>query len=80
MENDVDMLSQFTTRHNSVDFAGYIRANKENEPIFGFGKHKGKPSLSLKKEPGYFGWLLEAFPALHEKVLTAIRLNTQNQY
>ena len=30
LENDVDMLSQFTTRHNSLDFAGYIRTNKEN--------------------------------------------------
>ena len=82
LENDVDMLSQFTTRHNSVDFAGYIRTNKENEPIFGFGKHKGKTVFEvLEKEPGYFGWLLEAdFPLYTKKVLTAIRLNTLNQY
>jgi DNA polymerase-3 subunit epsilon len=81
LENDVDMLSQFTTRHNSVDFAGYIRTNKENEPIFGFGKHKGKTVVEvLEKEPGYFGWLLDAdFPLYTKKVLTAIRLNTLNQ-
>lgn len=80
LENDVDMLSQFTTRHISVDFAGYIRSNKENEPIFGFGKHKGKTVVEvLQLEPGYFGWLMEAdFPLYTKKVLTAIRLNTLN--
>ncbi|MEC8637894.1 MAG: 3'-5' exonuclease [Bacteroidota bacterium] len=80
LENDVDMLSQFTTRHSSVDFAGYIRRNKENEPIFGFGKHKGKTVVEvLQREPGYFGWLMEAdFPLYTKKVLTAIRLNTLN--
>ena len=80
LENDVDMLSQFTTRHSSVDFAGYIRRNKENEPIFSFGKHKGKTVVEvLEREPGYFGWLMEAdFPRYTKKVLTAIRLNTLN--
>ena len=80
LENDVDMLSQFTTRHSSVDFVGYIRKNKENEPIFGFGKHKGKTVVEvLQREPGYFGWLMEAdFPLYTKKVLTAIRLNTLN--
>ena len=80
LENDVDTLSQFTTRHSSVDFAGYIRRNKENEPIFGFGKHKGKTVVEvLQREPGYFGWLMEAdFPLYTKKVLTAIRLNTLN--
>ena len=80
LENDVDMLSQFTTRHSSVDFAGYIRKNKENEPIFSFGKHKGKTVVEvLQREPGYFGWLMEAdFPLYTKKVLTAIRLSTLN--
>ncbi|MGB1942016.1 MAG: 3'-5' exonuclease, partial [Flavobacteriaceae bacterium] len=31
------------------------------------------------REPGYFGWLMEAdFPLYTKKVLTAIRLNTLN--
>ena len=80
LENDVDKLSEFTTRHTSVDFAGFIRRNKEDETIFGFGKHKGKTVVEvLQKEPGYFGWILEAdFPLYTKKVLTAIRLNTLN--
>ena len=49
--------------------------------MFGFGKHKGKTVVEvLEKEPGYFGWLLEAdFPLYTKKVLTAIRLKTLNQ-
>jgi DNA polymerase-3 subunit epsilon len=33
----------------------------------------------LSKEPGYFGWLLNAdFPLYTKKVLTAIKLRTFN--
>lgn len=80
LDNDVEKLSSFTTRHSSLDFAGYIRMNKENEPCFSFGKHKGKTVAEvLDKEPGYFGWLLEAdFPLYTKKVLTALRLEKFN--
>ena len=80
LENDVEKLSAFTTRHTSLDFAGYIRINKDNEPCFGFGKHKGKTVAAvLEQEPGYFGWLLEAdFPLYTKKVLTALRLEKFN--
>jgi DNA polymerase-3 subunit epsilon len=80
LENDVEKLSAFTTRHSSLDFAGYIRLNKDNEPCFGFGKHKGKTVAAvLEQEPGYFGWLLEAdFPLYTKKVLTALRLEKFN--
>ncbi|GIR17866.1 MAG: hypothetical protein CM15mP32_0530 [Flavobacteriaceae bacterium] len=47
LENDVDMLSQFTTRHSSVDFAGYIRKNKENEPILVLESTKEKQLLKF---------------------------------
>ena len=34
----------------------------------------------LNKEPGYFGWLLDAdFPLFTKKVLTAIKLRAFNQ-
>jgi DNA polymerase-3 subunit epsilon len=47
---------------------------------FSFGKHKGKTvDEVLEKEPGYFGWLLNAdFPLYTKKVLTAIRLSKFN--
>ena len=80
LENDVEKLSAFTTRHTSLDFAGYIRVNKDNEPCFGFGKHKGKTVAAvLEQEPGYFGWLLEAdFPLYTKNVLSALRLEKFN--
>ena len=64
LENNVKKLSEFTTRRKSLDFAGFIGEDKEGQPIFTFGKHKGKKVDDiLENEPGYFGWILNAdFP------------------
>ena len=61
-------------------FAGFISFNKEGDECFSFGKHKGKLVTEvLEKEPGYFGWLLNAdFPLYTKKVLTAIKLRAFN--
>ena len=69
-------LSEFTSRKQAVDFAGFIVLNDKNEEIFTFGKHKGrKVEEILEEEPGYFGWILNAdFPLYTKKVLTAIKL------
>ncbi|CEN37097.1 3'-5' exonuclease [Capnocytophaga cynodegmi] len=76
LENDMKKLSEFTTRKQAVDFAGFIALNDKNEIIFTFGKHKGrKVEEILEEEPGYFGWILNAdFPLYTKKVLTAIKL------
>ena len=59
LENNVKKLSEFTTRKKSLDFAGFIVANENQEPSFSFGKHKGKTvDEVLEKEPGYFGWII----------------------
>ena len=81
LENNLDFLSQFSTRKRSLDVAGFIVLNKENQPCFSFGKHKGKTiDEVLEKEPGYFGWLLDAdFPLYTKKVLTALRLSKFNE-
>ncbi|NND88279.1 MAG: 3'-5' exonuclease [Flavobacteriaceae bacterium] len=80
LENDVSWLAQFSSHKNFVDFAGYIGYNKKGEEIFSFGKHKGKLVTEvLEKEPGYFGWLLNAdFPLYTKKVLTRIKLSKLN--
>jgi DNA polymerase-3 subunit epsilon len=81
LENNLDFLSQFCTRKRSLDVAGFIILNKENQPCFSFGKHKGKTiDEVLEKEPGYFGGLLNAdFPLYTKKVLTALRLSKFNE-
>nr|WP_299001001.1 3'-5' exonuclease [uncultured Allomuricauda sp.] len=80
LENNVKKLSEFTTRKQSLDFAGFIGVNKQKEPIFTFGKHKGKTVEEvLSAEPGYFGWILNAdFPLYTKKVLTQIKLSKLN--
>lgn len=80
LENDIKKLSAFTTRKQSLDFAGFIGVDKEGLPIFTFGKHKGKRVEEvLDKEPGYFGWIINAdFPLYTKKVLTQIKLSKLN--
>lgn len=80
LENDTKFLAEFSSRKKFADFAGFINYNKNNEECFSFGKHKGKKVLDvLEKEPGYFGWLLNAdFPLYTKKVLTAIKLRALN--
>ncbi|NAY93283.1 3'-5' exonuclease [Muricauda sp. JGD-17] len=80
LENNIKKLSEFTTRKQSLDFAGFIGLNEEEEPIFAFGKHKGTTVEEvLEKEPGYFGWMLNAdFPLYTKKVLTQIKLSKLN--
>jgi len=80
LENDTKFLADFSSRKKFADFAGFIAYNKEGEECFSFGKHKNKRVLDvLDKEPGYFGWLLNAdFPLYTKKVLTAIKLRAFN--
>jgi DNA polymerase-3 subunit epsilon len=80
LENDAKFLAEFSSRKKFADFAGFIAYNKKGEECFSFGKHKGKLVTEiLEKEPGYFGWLLNAdFPLYTKKVLTAIKLRSFN--
>lgn len=80
LENDMKVLSEFTTRKKIADFAGMIAFDKEGEEIFTFGKHKGaKVNKVLETEPGYFSWIQNAdFPLYTKKVLTGIKLRKFN--
>lgn len=81
LPNDIKLISEFTRRNQSVDFAGFIALNENGEEVFTFGKHKGKKvDTILEEEPGYFGWVLNAdFPLYTKKVLTSIRLRKLTQ-
>ena len=80
LENNIKKLSEFTTRKQSLDFAGFIGVDENDNPTFAFGKHKGKTvDEVLEKEPGYFGWILNAdFPLYTKKVLTQLKLSKLN--
>lgn len=80
VENDINFLSTFSAHKNYADFAGFVGYNKQGEEIFSFGKHRGKKVTDIiEKEPGYFGWLINAdFPLYTKKVLTRIKLSQLN--
>ena len=80
LENDIKKLAEFSTQRKSLDFAGFILENEEGKAVFSFGKYKGiLVTEVLEKEPGYFGWMLNAdFPLYTKKVLTQIKLQNFN--
>ncbi|MBN2776905.1 MAG: ribonuclease H-like domain-containing protein [Bacteroidales bacterium] len=77
LENDIDSLSKISYHNRNVDFAGRIVYNSKDEPVFNFGKYKGKIVTEvLEKDPGYFGWFLNAdFPLYTKQVLSRIKLS-----
>jgi DNA polymerase-3 subunit epsilon len=81
LENDIQKLSDFSSHNNNVDFAGRIVYNEEGKEVFNFGKYKGKSVEEvLKKDPGYYGWIINNnFPLYTKKVLTSIKLRDFNQ-
>ncbi len=80
LENNIKKLAEFSSHKRTVDFAGFIVWDEDDEEQFSFGKHKGKKvQVVLEKEPGYFNWILNAdFPLYTKKVLTQIKLKALN--
>jgi DNA polymerase-3 subunit epsilon len=80
LENDVASLASFSSHKQFADFAGFIGFTKEGDEVFNFGKHKGVLVEDvLEKEPGYFGWILNAdFPLYTKNVLTRVKLRKLN--
>lgn len=59
LQNDMDFLSDYSSFSRNVDFAGLMVYNDKNEPVFNFGKHKGKKVVDvLAQDHGYYGWVM----------------------
>lgn len=73
--NDMEAMHRVSRRHRNVDMLGRIVLNEKDEEVFNFGKHKGVPVREvLKREPGYYGWMLNGdFPLYTKKVLKDIK-------
>lgn len=76
LKNDIVFLSEFSSRSRMVDYAGRIALNDKDEPVFNFGKHKGKTVKEvLEKEPSYYDWIMKGDFTLDTKnVLTNLRI------
>ncbi len=68
----LDLISEFSLEY------GEKKKQEElaTQGVINFGKYKGEPVEEvLKKDPGYFGWILNGdFPLYTKKVLTNIKL------
>ncbi len=76
LENDVDMLSEFSAFSKNVDFAGRMIYNENGEEVINFGKYKGLLVTDvLKKDMGYYSWVMQGDFSLNTKQkLAEIRL------
>jgi len=73
--NDVDFLSQYSTHNRNVDLAGRIILNDQKQPIFNFGKHKGKTveDVFTKLDYGYYDWMMKSdFAENTKQVITKL--------
>ena len=81
LQNDVEFLSSFTTQQRNLDLAGRFVYNEKDEVVINFGKHKGVPVAEvLKKEPGYYDWVMKAdFPEDTKRHLTRLRFKLASE-
>lgn len=64
LQNDIAALAEFSSYGRTVDFAGHLGYNEQEEIIINFGKYKGQVLKQvLRQDPGYYSWVLGAqFP------------------
>lgn len=76
IKNDMNVLSEFSSKTKNVDLAGRIVYNEKGVEVFAFGKHKDKSVIDIfEKEPSYYNWMMNGdFPLYTKKVITQIRL------
>ena len=81
LENNVEFLSEFSTRNRTADFAGRIGIDDKDKEIFTFGKYKGQSVEAVfRREPSYYSWIMEGdFPNYTKKIVTEIYLRTKEK-
>lgn len=81
LKNDIEFLAKYTTQNNNVDFSGRMIFNEKGEEVINFGKYKGQLVTDvLKKDIGYYSWMMNSDFSLHtKKVLTNIKLRDFNK-
>ena len=75
LKNDVDFLSQYSTHNRNVDLAGRIIYNEQKQPVFNFGKHRGKTveEVFTKLDFGYYDWMMKSdFAENTKQVITKL--------
>ena len=75
LENNVEALAKFSSTGRNLDLAARIVLDDHDNPIFNFGKHKGKTVKEvLKKEPSFYDWMMQGdFPKNTKDVLSRLK-------
>ena len=82
LQNDVDFLSQYSSHNRNLDLAGRIILNEQKQPVFNFGKHKGKPveDVFTKLDLGYYDWMMKSdFAENTKQVITKLYIQFKKQ-
>ncbi|MBR1631828.1 MAG: ribonuclease H-like domain-containing protein [Paludibacteraceae bacterium] len=79
LKNDVGYLADYSTISQNVDYAGRFVWNKNKQEVINFGKYKGQVLADvLKRDPGYYGWMMQGdFPLHTKKILTAVYIRVK---
>lgn len=74
LKNNVDFLSDYTSKSNKVDLAGRIVRDEQGRERFSFGKHKDRLVEEVFiSEPSYYDWMMKGeFPNDTKQVITEI--------
>lgn len=74
LDNDVDSLAEFSRSGRGVDLACRVVLNDKDEPVFNFGKHKGRPVKDVfRTERSFYSWIMQGdFPKNTKDVLTVL--------
>ncbi len=83
IQNDMQLLADFTKDFDSVDFAGTIKLNSDNVPVFGFGKYQGQSVvLMLEKDKSYYDWIMTKgeFTSQTRKIITDLMVEHRKKY
>ena len=70
LPDDPKELSAFSSHKKHADFMGRIVYDEEGKEVINFGKYKGmRVEDVLQKDPGYYGWVMNAdFPLYTKQV------------
>lgn len=81
LENNVDFLSEFSSRGKTADFAGRIGIDENGVEVFTFGKYRGMSVAEIfRKEPSYYDWIMNGdFPNYTKKIFTEIKLRLNSK-
>ena len=74
LQNDVAFLSDFSKAGRAVDLAARVVLDDQDQPVFNFGKHKGKRVKDVfRREPSFYHWMMQGeFPKNTKDVITVL--------